>query len=116
MNQNTDIFNRKETSSPSSKTPESMAEERLNNRMNLLSSEQINHVLNTLTSPRFLGSIHIKESVSNREHLVNNIIDKNLEKKISKSLKSSINNPITRFLISVMILFNVLWILFIYLL
>lgn len=95
--------------------PEDISEIKFTKKINLLSSEQITHFINKLSSPSFLGSIHMKDQSSQNSRFINKIINENLENKLAKSLKSPLVNPITRWLFLSMILFNVLWILFIYL-
>jgi len=96
-----------------SKKKEDIFEDRSTKKINLLSSEHIDYFIKNLSSPRFLGSIHIKQQTIRDSSLLENGINKNLNFELSRSLKSPLNNPITRFLIVLMIFFNVFWIIFI---
>lgn len=118
MNQKSTNFNKEEVISPTSKIqePEDINENRITNKINLLSSDNINHFINKLSSPGFLGSIHLKDNVSQKNSLINSVLNKDLENKLSKSLRNPLSNPLTRFLLFAMILFNILWIIFIYIL
>ena len=95
---------------------DSNAKNHITNRINLLSSSEINRFINSLYRPHFLGSIHLKKDTDLNRNYVSDYISRDLQMKLSKSIKNPLNNPITRYLLFVMILFNVLWILFLYIL
>ncbi|MFX1273856.1 MAG: hypothetical protein ACFFBP_20810 [Promethearchaeota archaeon] len=116
MNQNNPNFKDQELNKTSSINTEEKAEKRMTEKINLLSSEQINQFINKLSSPGFLGSIHLKKETGQNPSLVKSLLYKNLETNLTKSLKNPLNYPVTRFLILLMILFNILWILFFYIL
>jgi hypothetical protein len=90
--------------------------EKLNKR-NLLSSNELDKSIKNLSNPRFLGSIHLKKStISTNFSSVENLLNGELELKINKALKNSIFNPITKIMVLSMIVFNLLWIFFLYIL
>ena len=83
-------------------------------KINLLSTSDINRFIKNLSRPQFLGSIHLRKDTNLNKNAVNDILSGELQIKLSKTLKNPSNNPITRYLIFLMILFNVLWIIFFY--
>ena len=86
-------------------------------RRNLLSSNELRNSIKNLSSPRFLGSIHLKNFESiHLKNFQSNLLNGELELKINKALKNTMLNPITKFLVISMIFFNLFWLLFIYLL
>ncbi len=87
------------------------------NKRNLLSSKELDNSIKNLSNPRFLGSIHLKKStISTNFSSVENLLNGELELKINKALKNSIFNPITKIMVLSMIVFNLLWIFFLYIL
>lgn len=85
------------------------------NADHLFTSKELDHNIKNLSAPRFLGSVHMKKNaltnISSTESLLNN----ELELKMSRSLKSMFFNPITKALILLMLIFNlvyVIWYLF----
>lgn len=87
------------------------------NKRNLLSSNELDKSIKNLTNPRFLGSIHLKKSTTSTNFSsVENLLNGELELKINKALKNSIFNPITKIMVLSMIVFNLLWIFFLYIL
>jgi len=117
MYQNTNNSQEKKAiKSNSLKKTDKIFENRYTKKFNLLSSEQINFFIKNLSSPRFLGSIHIKQETNHDPYLIESVINKNLEYKLSRTLKSPLNNPVTKFLLLLMIFFNIFWIIFIYVL
>ncbi len=89
-------------------------EKSITNKINLLSSNEINAFIKNLSRPQFLGSIHLSKEISSNQGAINDLLKGQLELKLSKSLKNPFFNPITRYLIYSMILFNFLWVLFFY--
>ena len=87
-------------------------EKSITNKVNLLSSSEINAFIKNLSKPQFLGSIHLSKENNPNYSAINELLKGQLELKLSKSLKNPFLNPITRYLIYVMILFNLLWLLF----
>jgi len=87
------------------------------NKLNgLFSSDALSNSINNLSKPRFLGSIHMnKEFVSNFSS-VGNLLNGELERKLNKSLKNTLFNPITKFLILLTIIFNLVWLILLYIL
>jgi len=82
----------------------------------LFSSDALSNSINNLSKPRFLGSIHMnKEFVSNFSS-VGNLLNGELERKLNKSLKNTLFNPITKFLILLTIIFNLVWLILLYIL
>jgi len=81
-------------------------------KINLLSSEALDNSIKNLTSPRFLGSIHMKKlNDTTKISTVESLLSGELELKVNKSLKNTLLNPITIALIFLMIIFNILWVL-----
>lgn len=91
-------------------------EKSITNKINLLSSNEINAFIKNLSKPQFLGSIHLSKENNSNYRAINDLLKGQLELKLSKSLKNPFLNPITRYLIYVMILFNLLWLIFFYIL
>ncbi|MFX1339050.1 MAG: hypothetical protein ACFFDK_10605 [Promethearchaeota archaeon] len=80
----------------------------------LFSSDALSNSINNLSKPRFLGSIHMnKEFISNFSS-VENLLHGELEMKLNKSLKNTLFNPITKILILITIIFNLVWLLLFY--
>jgi hypothetical protein len=82
---------------------------------NFIPSNNIDYLIKKLTNPGFLGSIHLKKEMNPNYHQVEKILSSEHELKLTRSLKNSIFNPITKFLIISAIIFNLIWILSIYL-
>ncbi len=83
---------------------------------NLLSSDSLKYAIKNLSRPRFLGSIHLDNTINQNFKSVENLVGNTLDLKVSKSLKNTIMNPLTKILIIIAISFNLLWFLSIYLL
>ena len=87
------------------------------NKLNLFSSEALDNSIKNLTRPSFLGSIHMKNMYPNTNFSsIENILKGQLELKINKSLKNAFLNPITKILIILMVVFNIVWIMLLFLL
>jgi len=86
------------------------------NRKNFVPSNYLNQLIQNLSNPRFLGSIHLKKEMNPNYSQVENFISNQHELKMTKTLKNVILNPITKILIISAIFFNVIWFLLIYLL
>lgn len=85
----------------------------INKKAHLYSSN-LNNVIKNLTNPRFLGSMHMrKETSSNMNSSIENLIEDELKLKITKSLKNTLFNPFTKTLILIAIVFNLIWFLLI---
>jgi hypothetical protein len=84
----------------------------ITNKINLLSTNEMNGFIKNLSRPQFLGSIHLSKESNYNQGAINDLMKGELELKLSKSLKNPVLNPITRYLVFVMILFNLLWFLF----
>ncbi len=83
----------------------------------LFSSSDLYNSIKNLSNPRFLGSIHLKNTNRNSNFSsVDNLLSGELELNVNKSLKNMLFNPITKILILLMITFNLIWFLLIYLL
>ena len=84
---------------------------------NALSSRSLDYSIKRLSTPNFLGSIHLnKEMMTHNMQSVENLMQGDLDLKINKSLKNSMINPITKALILLMIGFNIIWLVYFYLL
>jgi len=80
-------------------------------KLNMLSSEALDNSIKNLATPKFLGSIHMKNLPPHTNFSsVGNLLNGELELKINKSLKNSFFNPLTKILIILMIIFNLIWI------
>jgi len=80
-------------------------------KLNLLSSEALSNNIKNLTNPSFLGSIHMKNTqIPSNFSSVDNLLKGELELKLNKSLKNTMFNPITKVLIILMVVFNIIWI------
>ncbi|GAH84954.1 unnamed protein product [marine sediment metagenome] len=88
----------------------------LTNNNTSLTSNNLNNIIKNLTRPRFLGSIHMKKESSPNSNLVVNLIESELKLKMTRSLKNTLFNPVTKILITLAIIFNLFWLLFIYIL
>ncbi len=87
------------------------------NKLNgLFSSDALSNSINNLSKPRFLGSIHMNKELVNNFGSVGNLLNGELEMKLNKSLKNTLFNPITKFLILLTIIFNLVWLLLLYIL
>jgi hypothetical protein len=85
-------------------------------RIKSLSSYDLNNFIKNLSHPKFLGSLHLKkEAMTTYNHTVENMVKGELEMKMNKSLKNTFLNPITLSLIFIAIIFNIAWIMFLYL-
>ena len=85
-------------------------------KVNLFSSEALDNSIKNLTRPSFLGSIHMKHMYPNTNFSsIENILKGQLELKINNSLKNAFLNPITKFLIILMVVFNIVWIMLLFL-
>jgi len=83
----------------------------------MLSSTDLANSIKNLSNPRFLGSIHLKSTNRNPNFSsVDNLLSGELELNVNKSLKNILFNPITKILILLMVIFNLLWFLLLYLL
>ena len=86
-------------------------------KLNLFSSEALDNSIKNLTRPAFLGSFHMKNMYPNTNFSsIENILKGQLELKINKSLKNAVLNPITKVLIILMVVFNIVWIMLLFLL
>ena len=85
-------------------------------RIKSLSSYDLNNFIKNLSHPNFLGSIHLsKEAMSPFNRTVENMMKGELDIKMNKSLKNSFLNPITLSLIFIAIIFNMVFIILLYL-
>jgi len=82
----------------------------------LFSSDALSNSINNLSKPRFLGSIHMNKELVSNFSSVENLLNGELEMKLNKSLKNTLFNPITKFLILVTIIFNLVWLILLYIL
>jgi len=82
----------------------------------LLASNNMENMINSLSRPRFMGSIHMKKEAITHSNMVENLIENELKLKMTKSLKNTLFNPVTKILIMLAIIFNLAWLFFIYIL
>ena len=85
------------------------------NRNKFTPSNNLDYIIKSLSNPRFLGSIHLKKEMNPNYHQVEKVLSSEHELKLTRSLKNSIFNPVTKFLIITAIIFNLVWLLSIYL-
>ena len=78
------------------------------NKKKQLYSNNLDNIIRNLSNPRFLGSIHMKKTISNRNS-VENLIEDELKLKMTKTLKNTLVNPVTKILIILAIVFNLIW-------
>ena len=95
---------------------DSIEELPLINNNPLLTSNNLTNIIKNLTRPRFLGSIHMKKESSPNSNLVVNLIESELKLKMTRPLKNTLFNPVTKILVTLAIIFNLFWLLFIYIL
>ncbi|TFG16351.1 MAG: hypothetical protein EU533_09130 [Promethearchaeota archaeon] len=85
--------------------------------LNMLSSKSLDYSIKNLSSPNFLGSLHFnKEMTTYHMQSVENLMQGDLDLRINKSLKNTLMNPITKSLILLMIAFNIIWLVYFYIL
>lgn len=75
----------------------------------LFSSDALSNSIKNLSKPRFLGSIHMNKELVSNFSSVENLLNGELEMKLNKSLKNTLFNPITKILILITIIFNLVW-------
>jgi len=84
-----------------------------NNKLHLFPTRDYNSHLKSLTTPRFLGSYHMKEETNPKFKAFNTLLKGDLEVKYAKAIRSTLINPVTIALIVIALIFNVLWFFFI---
>ncbi|MFX1297441.1 MAG: hypothetical protein ACFFD2_21640 [Promethearchaeota archaeon] len=84
------------------------------NRKNFVPSNYLNQLIQNLSNPRFLGSIHLKKELNPNYSQVKDFITNQNELTMTKTLKNAISNPITKILIISAIIFNIFWFFLIY--
>lgn len=84
------------------------------NKRSLFSSNNLDNIIKNLSTPRFLGSIHLKKEANAHLNSVENLIEDELKLKMTKALKNTLFNPLTKILIILAIVFNLIWFLLIY--
>ncbi len=84
-----------------------------NSKLHLFPTSDYNSHLKRLTTPRFLGSYHMKEETNPRYKMFNTLLKGDLEVKYAKAIRSTLINPVTIALIVIALIFNVLWFFFI---
>lgn len=85
------------------------------NKNSLLISNNLENTIKNLSKPRFMGSIHMKNTKTN-SNLVENLVESELKSKMTNSLKNTLFNPVTKILIILAIIFNLTWLLLVYIL
>ena len=86
------------------------------NKNPLLTSNNLDNIIKNLSKPRFLGSIHMKKDTITNSNMVENLVESELKSRMTHSVKNTIFNPITKILIILAIIFNLIWLLFVYIL
>ncbi len=88
----------------------------LSNKDPLQTTNNLDYMIKSLSTPRFMGSVHMKKDTSSTSNIVTNLVENELSLKISKSLKNTLFNPVTKILILLAIIFNLTWLFFVYVL
>ena len=83
------------------------------NKKSQLYSNNLGNIIKNLANPRFLGSIHMKKQTSQNNNTVENLIENELKLKMTKALKNTMFNPVTKVLVILAIVFNLIWFLLI---
>lgn len=78
-------------------------------KLGRLNSSDPNLMLKKLSTPRFVGSYHLKKPLNQRFKPLGDILEGKYELSYAKSLKSIIFNPLTIFFIILALGFNLLW-------
>lgn len=86
------------------------------NRSKFTPSNNLDYMIKSLSTPRFLGSIHLKKEMNPNYSQVKDLLALENESNLTKSLKNTLFNPITKILIASAIVFNLIWFLLVYLL
>lgn len=95
-------------------TIRNLKEERTIEKYSSLSSDYLHNIIKNISRPKFLGSIHLKNDTNNYNRSVENLLKGELEGKLTKSLKNEFLNPITKTLIILALVFNIIWFFLIY--
>ncbi|MFW9822031.1 MAG: hypothetical protein ACFFE4_03805 [Candidatus Thorarchaeota archaeon] len=85
------------------------------NRNKLIPFNNITHLINNLSNPKFLGSIHLKKEYNPNYNQVKDLLADERELNLTRTLKNTIFNPITKILILSAIIFNLIWFFALYL-
>ena len=91
-----------------------LKEERTIEKYSSLSSNYLHDIIKNISRPKFLGSIHLKNDTNTYNRSVENLLKGELEGKLTKSLKNASLNPITKTLIILVLVFNIIWFFLIY--
>jgi len=85
-------------------------------RFGSVTSYDFNYLFKNIAKPNFLGSIHLKNNTMDYNvQPVKDLLYNQRELELTKSLRNTMFNPITKFLILIAIIFNITWILLLYL-
>jgi hypothetical protein len=84
------------------------------NRNSFVPPNNIENTINNLSNPKFLGSIHLKKEMNPAYHQVKDLLATERELNLTRSLKNTMFNPITKILILSAIIFNLIWVLAVY--
>jgi hypothetical protein len=84
------------------------------NRNKLIPFNNITHIINNLSNPKFVGSIHLKKEMNPNYHQIKDLLANERELNLTHSLKNTMFNPITKILIFSAIIFNLFWFLAVY--
>ncbi|MFX0032533.1 MAG: hypothetical protein ACFE8E_00475 [Candidatus Hodarchaeota archaeon] len=77
--------------------------------LNPFTSHSFSNIIKSLSTPRFLGSYHLKEANNPKFKPIENLLKGDLQLKYSKSLRNVVFNPVTIALIIIAIIFNLFW-------
>ncbi len=84
------------------------------NRNNLNPFNNVTNLINNLSNPKFVGSIHLKKEMNPNYHQIKDLLANEHELNLTHSLKNTMFNPITKILILSAIIFNLFWFLAVY--
>ena len=96
-------------------TMRNLKEESTIEKYSSLSSDYLRDLIKNISRPKFLGSIHLKNDTNIYNRSVENLLKGELEGNLAKSLKNTFLNPITKTLIILVLVFNIIWFFLIYL-
>ena len=89
-------------------------EERTIEKYGSATSDYLHYLIRNISRPKFLGSIHLKNDTNFYNRSIEGLLKGELEGKVTKSLKNAFLNPITKTLIILALVFNIIWFFLIY--
>lgn len=77
--------------------------------INLLSSAELDRYIKNLSTPSFLGSVHLKKNSYQNISSVDDLSQRDGKLNMTDSIKNVVFNPITKILLVSAVLFNIFW-------